>query len=101
MQWSINKVSRNTDHERDGFADAGAFVLGALVGGAVAGIVMLLNAPRSGAETRSDIRQRGLDLRVQAEQAAAAAREKVQGPDAALLINDAKAAARQYKETQG
>lgn len=102
MSRSRAQVKAGAAHSRhsavDGIAEAGAFTFGALIGGAVAAVIMLLNAPRSGAQTRADIRQRGLDLRVQAEHAAAEAREKVQGPDADRLISQAKTAARQFKD---
>ncbi len=83
----------------DPVAEVGAFILGGVIGGAVAAVVMLLNAPRSGAETRRAIRERGLNIRTEAEQTAAAARTRIEGTTPDTIIADAKAEARGYRIT--
>lgn len=83
--------------ESNGLADAGAFILGGLVGALVGAIAMIWNAPRSGVQTRTEIRERGLELRAQAESVAAEAREKVEGPSPEALIAEAKEAARRLR----
>lgn len=80
-------------HEREA-SGIGAFLLGGLIGALVGALIGVWNAPRSGSETRAEIRERGLELRVQAEAAAAEARERVEGPSPEALIAEAKAAAR-------
>jgi gas vesicle protein len=80
-------------HEREE-SGIGAFLLGSILGAVVGMLIGIWNAPRSGAETRAEIRERGLELRVQAEAAAADARERVEGPSPEALIAEAKAAAR-------
>jgi len=66
----------------DPVAEVGAFILGGLIGGAIAAVVMLLNAPR-----------------VEAEQTAAAARTRIEGTTPDTIIADAKAEARGYRIT--
>ena len=48
----------------------GAFVVGFLVGGLGAGVAALLFAPQSGAETRTMIKEKSIELRDQAQQTA-------------------------------
>lgn len=94
-------MARKTTAEkraRNGFGDVVTFVAGSLIGVAVGGGVALWFAPRSGQQTRQDIQARGLELRVQAEQAAAQAREKIDGPSTERLLSEAKQAARQYRD---
>jgi gas vesicle protein len=89
---------RTQREEREGgLADAGALILGGLVGAMIGAVIGIWNAPRSGAETRAEIVQRGTDLRTQAEYAAAEARERVEGPSADTLIAEAKEAARRLR----
>jgi gas vesicle protein len=58
--------------------DFGAFVSGFLVGGLVGAAIALLMAPQSGEETRTMIRDKGLELKDQVEQTAAEARSKAE-----------------------
>jgi gas vesicle protein len=74
------------------------FALGTLIGAVVGTGLALWFAPRSGQETRQDIQTRGLELRAQAEQSAAQAREKIEGPSTERLLSEAKTAARQYRD---
>lgn len=48
-----------------------AFLLGAAIGGAVGAVYGLLNAPRAGAETRSDLTERWHDIEDRTEQSIA------------------------------
>lgn len=45
-----------------------AFVMGALLGGAIGGVVGLMNAPRAGASTRADLTERWHDVEERAAQ---------------------------------
>jgi gas vesicle protein len=51
-------------------SDLGAFLAGVLVGGLVGAAAALLLAPQSGEETRTMIRERGIELKSRLEQAA-------------------------------
>ncbi len=90
-------MARKDEQKDNGLADAGAFIFGGLVGALVAAAITIWNAPRSGIQTRSEIRERGLELRAQAESAAAEAREKIEGPSPDALIAEAKEAARRLR----
>ena len=57
--------------DRDG--DFGAFISGFVIGGLVGAAVALLLAPQSGEETRTLIRDRSIEIRDQVEQTAAEA----------------------------
>ena len=48
-----------------------AFLLGAAIGGAVGAVYGLLNAPRSGAETREDLTERWHEIEDRTEQSIA------------------------------
>ncbi|MHB8626858.1 MAG: YtxH domain-containing protein [Aggregatilineales bacterium] len=65
-----------------------AFTLGALLGMAMGAVLALWFAPRSGQQTRHE-------LRTQAEQA----RERLDGPPTERLMAQAKTAAQVYRET--
>lgn len=52
------------------------FVTGFLLGGLVGAAVALVLTPRSGEETRDTLRDKGIELRVRAEEVAARAREE-------------------------
>ncbi len=54
----------------------GGFIAGFLLGGLVGAAAALLLTPRTGEETRGSLRERGIELRVKAEEAAAKAREE-------------------------
>jgi gas vesicle protein len=56
----------------------GAFVLGSVVGSLAGALAGLLLAPKSGAETQADIKQRVTDLREQADEAFAKGRESLE-----------------------
>jgi gas vesicle protein len=58
--------------------DFGAFISGFVIGGLVGAAVALLLAPQSGEETRTKIRQRGIELRDQVEETAAEARARAE-----------------------
>ena len=62
--------------ERD--SDLGAFLAGVLVGGLVGATAALLLAPQSGEETRTMIRERGIELKSRLEQAAADAKDRAE-----------------------
>jgi gas vesicle protein len=62
--------------DRDG--DFGAFISGFVIGGLVGAAVALLLAPQSGEETRTIIRDRGIEIRDQVEQTAAEARSRAE-----------------------
>ena len=51
----------------DNDSDFGAFLSGFLIGGLVGAAVSLMMAPQSGAETRQQIRTKGVELRGRAE----------------------------------
>jgi gas vesicle protein len=62
--------------ERDG--DLGAFLAGFVIGGMVGAAVALLLAPQSGEETRTIIRDRSIELKDKAAEAAETARIKAE-----------------------
>ena len=92
---------QKTSERPDTFGDMVTFAFGTLIGAAIGIGIALWFAPRSGKETRHDIQARGLELRAQAEQAAAQTREKIDGPSTERLLSEAKAAARQYRDAAG
>ena len=84
-------------HESE-IANAGGFMAGMVIGGLAGAGTMLLLAPQSGKKTRSEIQQRGMELRdqtvetventmaearVKARQITAPARKQAQGAPAA------------------
>lgn len=97
-------MARTHDNRRDSavdpVADVGVFILGGIVGSLIGTLAAIWLAPRSGVDTRDDIRQRGLELREQAEHAAAGARERVEGPSTESILRDAKAAARSFNASR-
>jgi gas vesicle protein len=62
----------------DSDSDLGAFVAGFLIGGLVGAGVALLLAPQSGEETREMLRERSIELKGRAEQAATEFRSKAE-----------------------
>lgn len=62
----------------DGNDDFGAFVSGFMVGGLIGAAVALLLAPQSGEETRTMIREKGVELKDQVETTAADARTRAE-----------------------
>ncbi len=58
--------------------DFGAFVSGFVIGGLVGAAAALLLAPQSGEETRTLIRDKGIELKDQVEQSAAETRAKAE-----------------------
>jgi gas vesicle protein len=62
--------------DRDG--DFGAFLSGFVIGGLVGAAVALLMAPQSGEETRAMIRDKSIELKEQVEQTAADARAQAE-----------------------
>ena len=54
----------------DNDSDLGSFIAGFLIGGLVGAGVALLLAPQSGEETREMLRERGIELKNRAEEAA-------------------------------
>jgi gas vesicle protein len=63
------------DRDRSG-SGFGAFAIGALCGAAIGAAIGLLYAPRSGAETRSQLSQQGTRLREQFNERTAGVRER-------------------------
>lgn len=59
-------------------SDFGAFLSGFVIGGLVGAAVALLLAPQSGEDTRTLIRDKGIELRDQVEQSATDARVKAE-----------------------
>ncbi len=59
-------------------SDFGAFVSGFLIGGLVGAAVALLMAPQSGEETRTFIRDKGIEIRDQVETSASDARTRAE-----------------------
>jgi gas vesicle protein len=71
----------------------GKFALGALIG-AVAGLVAgILTAPKSGKETRADIKGRAAELKTEAARRADDAKDK-----SAKVLKDVKGQVEDYKE---
>ena len=58
--------------------DFGAFLVGFVVGGLTGAVVALLFAPQSGEETRTQIKERGIELRDKAAKQAEAAIAKAE-----------------------
>jgi gas vesicle protein len=58
--------------------DFGAFVSGFIIGGLVGAAVSLLLAPQSGEETRTMIRDKGIELKDQVEQTASETRARAE-----------------------
>jgi gas vesicle protein len=59
-------------------SDFGAFLSGFVLGGLVGAAVALLLAPQSGEETRTYIREKGIELKDYAEESASEARAQVE-----------------------
>lgn len=62
----------------DNDSDLGAFMAGFLLGGMIGAGVALLLAPQSGEETREMLRERSIELKGRAEQAATDFRSKAE-----------------------
>jgi gas vesicle protein len=96
---SMTKPNRSTQSP-DRMGDIGAFLIGGIIGGLGALLAALWFAPRSGVQTRRDIQERALEMRVQAEQAASEARAKIEGVNPTDVIAQAKADAQRYQAEQ-
>jgi gas vesicle protein len=59
-------------------SDFGAFLIGFVVGGLVGAAVALLMAPQSGEETRTVIREKGIEIKDRAMETAEEARERAE-----------------------
>jgi gas vesicle protein len=66
--------------------DFGAFFTGFVIGGLVGAAVALILAPQSGEETRAQLRQRSIELRDQAYDTAEDARRRAE--DAAMMARE-------------
>jgi gas vesicle protein len=62
--------------DRDG--DLGAFLAGVLVGGLMGAAAALMLAPQSGEETRTMIRERGIELKSRLEHAASDMKDRAE-----------------------
>jgi gas vesicle protein len=84
----------------DNDSDIGAFLAGFVVGGLVGAAVALILAPQSGEETRAQIRQKGIELRDRAEESVDEARRKADetATEARRRAEELAAAARQRAE---
>jgi gas vesicle protein len=51
---------------KNGSSAAGAFILGSLIGGAAGFVYAMLSAPKPGAETQAELRERALALKAEA-----------------------------------
>jgi gas vesicle protein len=58
---------QHIDEKQRANGNAGAFILGTLIGGLTAALAMLLYAPQSGAETQDQIRSKANEFRMDAE----------------------------------
>jgi gas vesicle protein len=85
--------------ERDG-SDFGAFFAGLMIGGVVGAAVALLLAPQSGEETRTMIRDKGIELKEQVEKTAADARVRAEqlAQEAKLKAEEARLRAEQLAQ---
>ena len=77
-----------------------SFFAGLLIGGAIGATSMLLLAPQSGEETRTEIRDKGIELKEKAETTYAHAQEKLQTTVADLKTRLAKETQRPSKESE-
>ena len=84
--------NRAQDSASDPVGELGAYTIGLILGAIIGGGVALWFAPRSGKQTRHDIRN-------QAEQTVSQVRERVDGPSTERLMADGRTAARTYRET--
>lgn len=74
-------------------SDVGTFFLGFVVGGLVGAAVALLYAPQSGEETRTMMKDKGIELKDQATETAAQARARAEA-----LAKEAKAKAEEVQK---
>lgn len=77
--------------------DAPTFVFGMMFGFLIGGVIALWMSPRSGRETRTDIRRNVITLRLRAEESVKQVVDKVQGETVEDSIEQGKAIAHQKK----
>jgi len=78
---------------KDNDSDIGAFLTGFVIGGLVGAAVALILAPQSGAETREQIRQKGIELKTQGEETLTEARTRAEAAAADARTRAEKLAA--------
>jgi len=82
----------------------GKFALGALIGGAIGAVAALLTAPKSGKETREDLKKKVSDIKSDTEKKAKDAKKQVETvakdvkDKAEATANDVKAQAEELKK---
>jgi gas vesicle protein len=72
---------KESEDMSDRNGDFGAFVSGFVIGGLVGAAVALLMAPQSGEETRTLIRDKGIELKDQVEQTASETEARTKAED--------------------
>ncbi len=84
----------------DSSGDLGSFLSGLIIGGLVGAAVALLLAPQSGEETRTLIREKGIELKDRAAETAEEARMRAESAaaDARARADDLAAQARERAE---
>jgi gas vesicle protein len=92
-------VERHEERHRQNSAEAGLFVVGALLGSLIGAIAAFWFAPQSGEETRREIQDRADDLREDIEQVTNEARRRVEGESIDEAMQYGKAEARKFQET--
>jgi gas vesicle protein len=80
----VERIEDKRNHD----GNAGAFLLGSLIGGLTAAAAMLLYAPQSGVKTQEQIRNKASELRADAEKTIQRGREAAED-SIAMSLNSA------------